>query len=160
MIDIEKCTGCKSCELACSFYHEKEFNLTKSRIYVFKLEKEGVDAPLVCQHCDTPICEVVCPMKAIYRHPKTGAVLIDPNTCIGCRMCAISCPLGGISFDADKRRMIKCDLCDGDPKCVKICPTGAIYYVEATKASILKRRSSAEKLGELLRKLTITPTLA
>ena len=57
---------------------------------------------------------------------------------------------GGIVFVPEKKVVIKCDLCDGDPVCVKFCPTGAIKYEEPVKATLAKRREKAEKVWETL----------
>jgi Fe-S-cluster-containing hydrogenase component 2 len=152
VIDPEKCTGCRTCELACSFKHEKEFNPAKSRIHILKWEEAGLDVPMVCQQCESPICLTVCPVKAVARDDKTGAMLINYDICIGCRMCVMACPFGAPSIDEESRKTIKCDLCDGDPECVKFCPTGAIDYVKSTKATFRKKRVAAERFGELIKK--------
>lgn len=157
IVDIEKCTGCRICETACSLFHEKECNPAKSRIQVLKWEQEGLDVPSTCQQCDEPICGRICPVKAIFRDEKTGGWLINHDVCIGCRMCLIVCPFGGVSRDMEKGKMLKCDLCEGDPKCVKYCPTGALEYVSATKAALAKKRSSSKRLGELVNKVIASP---
>jgi carbon-monoxide dehydrogenase iron sulfur subunit len=153
VIDPEKCAGCRTCEAVCSFYHEKEFNPAKSRIHVLKWEEAGLDVPMVCQQCESPVCETVCPVKAVSRDSKTSAMLIDYDICIGCRMCIMACPFGGPSINPETRKTIKCDLCDGDPQCAKFCPTGTIEYKNATKATYKKRKEAANKLGELIVKL-------
>jgi len=155
IVDIEKCTGCRICEMACSFHHEKECNPAKSRIHVIKWEKAAVDVPMVCQQCDIPICESVCPVRAMFRDPETGAILIDYDACIGCRMCLVACPFGGPSINVETSQIIKCDLCKGKPRCAEMCPTGAIEYVPANRVTLMKKRASAEKLGELVRRLVV-----
>lgn len=156
IINPEKCTGCRICEQVCAFHHERECNPAKSRIHIIKWEKGGLDVPMVCQQCDIPVCEKICPVRAISRDPKTGAMVINHDICIGCRMCLIICPLGGPSIDVEKKRTIKCDLCEGDPICSKFCPTGAIEYITPTKATLLKKRDSIKKIGELVRLLVVT----
>lgn len=156
LIDPEKCTGCRICEVACSLHQEKECNPSKSRVHILKWEGLGVDVPMLCVQCDEPICEAVCPTAAIRRDAKTKAISIDHEACIGCRMCVMACPFGGITLDTVERRALACDLCEGDPICVKLCPTGALQYVSATRAILAKKRGAAERLGELMRKF-ITP---
>ena len=120
-------------------------------------EEEGIDVPMVCQQCETPICEAVCPMHALYRDPQTGAMLIKEEACIGCRMCIIACPFGGSSIHPETIKTIKCDLCLGEPQCVEFCATKALEYIPVSKAVLLRKRAAARKLGELMKTLT-TPS--
>lgn len=150
-VDPDKCTGCRSCEVVCSFQHEKEIIPAKSRIHIIKWEETGLDIPIVCQQCDKPVCESVCPVKAIRRDDKTGAMLVDYDACIGCRMCTMACPLGACYLDKEKKMIIKCDLCAGDPICAKFCPSGAVQYSTMAKAALTKKRTAAEKISEFVR---------
>lgn len=149
LIDVDKCTGCRICELACSWVHEGVFNPLKSRISVISLRRDGIDIPMVCQQCETPLCQDVCPTAAISRNEETGAMIVDENRCIGCRMCLVACPFGGLSLHTEKHVMIKCDLCEGDPACVKYCPVKAIEYIKADKVGLTRKRAGAEKLSKL-----------
>jgi len=94
----------------------------------------------------------VCPVKALARDEGIGRVTIDYDLCIGCRFCVAACPFGAMGVDSLARKVIKCDLCDGDPTCVKFCETKALQYVDASTANITKMREAAGKLSELLRK--------
>ncbi|MFW9880760.1 MAG: 4Fe-4S dicluster domain-containing protein [Candidatus Thorarchaeota archaeon] len=107
---------------------------------------------MICQHCETAICETVCPMGALSRDKRTGAIIIDKDLCVGCKLCVMFCPLGGIGIDKN-RKIIKCDLCDGDPVCVKFCIPGALQFLDANTINLQKRRIAAEKLSELMKKL-------
>ncbi len=151
-IDPEKCTGCRLCETACSMHHERLCAPEKARIRVTKWENEGIYIPIVCQQCDVPICETVCPMHAIKRDSKTGAVLVDQKTCVGCRLCAQFCPFGGIAVDEQTKKIAKCDLCSGDPVCVEFCEPKALEYLDATKLNMKRRRAAAEKFSEHMKK--------
>jgi carbon-monoxide dehydrogenase iron sulfur subunit len=151
-IDPEKCTGCRLCEIACSIRHEKVANPSLSRIHVAKWENAGLYVPVVCVHCESPICESVCPVKAIKRDEKTGAVIINYETCVGCRLCAMYCPFAGAQIDSKKGRVLKCDLCDGSPECAKFCDPKALQFVKATTANMMKQRAAAEKFSELMKK--------
>jgi len=157
LIDPEKCTGCRICEVACSLHHEKECDPSKSRVHILKWEEMGVDVPMLCVQCDEPICEAVCPVVAVHRDAETNAISIDHEACIGCRMCAVACPFGGITLDVVGKRALACDLCKGDPICVKLCPTGALRYEPATRAILMKKREAAERWGELMGKLVAPP---
>jgi len=151
MVDIDKCTGCRRCEVACSFFRENECNPAKSRIHVLSWARECLDIPIYCVQCTKPACKAVCPVNAITVNEKTGTVLIDDDLCIGCRMCMVACPIGAISLDAVCRKMLKCDLCegrDGKPKCVEYCEPKALRYVPAIISNVAKMRKNAEKFLE------------
>jgi Fe-S-cluster-containing hydrogenase component 2 len=152
VVDPEKCTGCRLCEAACSLFKEKKCAPEYARVQVTKWENQGIYIPVVCQQCETPICEVVCPMHAVKRDPNTNAIIIDENTCVGCRLCAQFCPIGGISIDENASRLIKCDLCSGEPVCVEFCQPEALKHIEPLKLGTMKKRTAAEKYSEYLRK--------
>ena len=153
VVNKEKCTGCKICEFVCSLYHENEINPIKSRIQIISWEIEGIDIPMVCQQCEDAPCAAVCPTHAIYRDQQTGAMLINKEVCIGCRMCIYVCPFGGSSINPDTEEVIKCDLCEGEPKCVEFCPTQALEYMPISKAVLAKKRVAAQRLGDLFQAL-------
>ena len=141
VVDPDKCTGCRTCEIACSLYHYAECNPRKSRVKVFKHEVAGVDVPAVCQNCGTPICRSVCPAKAITKDKETGKVSIDQEACIGCEYCAFACPFSATTIVEveGKRKAILCDHCGGEPKCAKYCETGALSFVKADEAAELQQ---------------------
>jgi len=153
LVDPEKCVGCRQCALACSFSKEGEFSLSKARIGTIWLPKIGINVPMICMHCQEPLCREVCPMGAVYKNEETGAILLNPDLCIGCKMCIMACPFGAISIDRRTKRIIKCDLCDGDPECVKHCVYGALIYVGPEEAVYAKRWEGAQKLVEAFKKL-------
>ena len=55
-VDIEKCTGCRSCEIACSLHNFGECNPARARIHVVKTQKEDVTTtiPILCRQCADP----------------------------------------------------------------------------------------------------------
>lgn len=87
---------------------------------------------LACNHCDTPACLLACPAAAYRRDAATGAVLLDPARCIGCRYCSWVCPYDAPRYDAQAGVMTKCTFCSsrlaagGQPACTQACPTGAL----------------------------------
>jgi len=153
MIDYEKCTGCRLCELVCSVKHEGVSNPTRSRIKIVKWEMEGRYVPMSCQQCESAPCMAVCPVKAISRDGGMGRVEIDYDVCIGCRMCVAICPFGAMAFDTLAKKVIKCDFCDGDPLCVKFCEAEAIQYVDASMVSAVKQVTAAEKFTGIMQKV-------
>ncbi len=153
MIDYEKCTGCRLCELVCSVKHEGVSNPARSRIQIVKWEMKGLYVPMVCLHCESPICQTICPVEAVLHDEASGKVMTDYDKCIGCRMCVVVCPFGGRSFDTIGRKIIACDFCDGDPQCVRFCDTGALRFVDAMEISAIKQRIAAEKFSSIMRKI-------
>jgi len=147
-IDVEKCTGCRLCELACSLKHEKRFQPSKSRIHALIWAEEGLSIPVVCNHCDDAPCMGACRYEALWRDPATGAVLVVEDRCIGCKMCMVACPYGCMGYDKDTRKALKCDLCGGDPECCRVCPTKALKFIDANKSSIEKKRAYAATIAK------------
>jgi len=151
-VDIEKCVGCRTCEVACSLKNLGNSNPNRSRIRVIRYEKRGEFhnyVPMVCQQCSTPLCMEACPVKAISRSPETDAMVVDEDTCVGCKVCSMACPIGGVSIDPVSHVAYKCDLCDGDPECVKYCDVEAITYIPKVKADINRKREKSRRLSEL-----------
>ena len=146
-VDHQKCTGCQLCELVCAVSHDGKSNPTRSRIRVVKWEAEGLYIPMSCQQCQDAPCMNVCPVKAISRNEQTAQVAVDYDVCIGCRSCVGACPFGAMNFNAIDRQVFKCDLCDGDPQCVRFCEVKAVDFIEADKVSIGKRRQAAERVS-------------
>ena len=144
-IDPEKCTGCVQCELACSYDNEGAFNISKSRIQVFKFEDEGRFVPYTCTQCDEAWCMRACPVDAISVDAATGAKIVSDALCVGCKVCTIACPFGTINYNSDTGKVIKCDLCEGEPECVKACPTDALSYIDANMTGLERMRNWAAR---------------
>ncbi len=125
----EKCIGCRTCELVCSVKHLGVVSPLRSRIRILK-NGEYVFVPARCRQCEDPLCLMVCPVKAITRDEELGIIKIDYDRCRGCRLCTEICPFGGPLMDFKERKIIACDLCEGDPTCVKLCSGDALEYVE------------------------------
>jgi len=143
VIEPSKCTGCMQCELACSFVKEGRFNPSKSRIRVFNFHEEGRFVPFTCTQCSEAWCQQACPVSAIAIDGATGAKIIIDSACVGCRLCTIACPFGTVNFSQQTGKVVKCDLCDGEPACVPACPTGAITYKDANWTGLDKMRDWA-----------------
>ena len=155
LIDQEKCTGCRTCEVVCSAIHEGASNPARSRIHVVKWEWDGFMMPFSCQQCQDAPCVVACPFKALSRDEEFGRVVHNYDRCIGCRLCVTVCPFGGMGYDSVSKKVINCDFCDGDPACARFCSTQAIKFVDASKANMEKKRIVAESLPERMKKFKI-----
>lgn len=148
MISPEKCIGCRTCELVCSFNKENEFNPKNSAVSVLMYDEAAISVPMMCMHCEEAACQKVCTVSAISKDEE-GNVIIDKDKCIGCKMCVSACPFGNISVHPKTRKMIKCDLCGGEAKCAQWCPTGAIEFNEGTTINLSKKKDIAEKFKEV-----------
>lgn len=153
-IDRSICIGCRYCEAACSLVHshEHEVNPRQARITVHLNIIAGIFAPVVCKHCTKPPCVEVCRFDAMPIDPLLGIPTINPEKCTGCMACLEVCPFGAILFDSKQGVAIMCDLCGGDPKCVKFCPVlahvgyAALAYVSSEEWS--KRRARVASTEE------------
>jgi len=151
VIDHEKCTGCRQCEMVCSVYHTGSSNPSRSRIKVMKWENIGFYLPMSCQNCEKPFCTEVCPTKACHRDVVNQRVLIDKDKCIGCKTCIIACPFGHPSFDVQERVTVKCDYCDGTPQCVFFCNVKAVDYVDADRVQMAKKKEVFTRFADAMK---------
>jgi Fe-S-cluster-containing hydrogenase component 2 len=83
-----------------------------------------------------------------------GLVEWNKNTCIRCKMCTVACPFGNAFYDAASRSIIKCDMCKGDPECVRFCPNEALTYVEDTIAVRARKKAFAAKFKETFKEVS------
>lgn len=127
-IPERNCSGCKVCELVCSFIHTEKYNPKRARILCVD-KGHGVYVPNVCRQCAEPLCARNCPTEAI-RVGERKIIEILTAECIGCGNCVEACPFGGIFIDPIEKTAIACDLCGGDPICVKYCVPGVLRFDE------------------------------
>jgi carbon-monoxide dehydrogenase iron sulfur subunit len=137
----EQCSGCRVCELVCAIRHFQVNNPKKAAIRVMNTYPHPViRMPIVCSQCRVPLCGQVCPTGAL--RWLDGVVRLDKKECISCFKCVESCPFGAIYAHEDCEHPIKCDLCDGEPECVKKCPTGALRILPEAALGDSKRLSN------------------
>lgn len=125
------CGGCKICMYACSLTNEGMAAIDLSRIQISSNDIDQFDTfAEPCLQCADPQCYRYCPTGALKIDENTHARIIDRELCIGCKLCIKHCPytLPRIRFDAVAKKAVKCNLCGGNPQCVKLCPTGALTY--------------------------------
>jgi len=133
-VSVARCIACGKCELACAFAHGSEGKPARTRINILRRGAE-LGTPVVCFQCDDAACVAVCPTEALVRNQETGAIDMVRDRCILCRMCVAACPFGNMLWDTTYNCVQKCDLCQGAPRCVPFCPTGALTYDPAAEAA-------------------------
>jgi len=137
----ELCSGCRICELVCAVTHFGSNNPKKSAVRVLVTYPHPVmRLPVVCGQCKVPICADSCPVGALKR--SNGVVKLDASGCISCMKCVEACPFGAMFAHGDLDHPIKCDLCGGDPQCVRKCPKGAIRLVPEHSLGEAKRMNN------------------
>ena len=143
--DASRCTGCKTCQLACKDYKDLPVEVNFRRVYEYVgggWAKSGETwtpdvfayyTSIACNHCTDPACTKVCPTGAMHKRAD-GFVVVNEGLCIGCKSCAMACPYGAPQFDAAKGHMTKCDGCyervenKQKPVCVTACPLRALDF--------------------------------
>jgi Fe-S-cluster-containing dehydrogenase component len=148
-IDVDKCTGCHSCFLACKdeFVGNDHLPVSAAQpssghtwIRLNEVEqgtgtKVKVDyVPILCQHCNSMACASVAPENAVYRR-EDGIVIIDPEKARGCKDIVNACPYGAVYWNAESNLPQKCTLCahmldagEKTTRCAEACPTGALVF--------------------------------
>jgi Fe-S-cluster-containing dehydrogenase component len=129
LYDASRCTACHYCEVACTYTHLGEIDPAKSNIRILFDGKTGERTAVHCLHCDTALCVEACPTGALSKDAESKLVKLNPLLCIGCGSCVAACPVGAPWLHEAEGVARKCDFCDGDPKCVKYCSSGALRLV-------------------------------
>lgn len=93
LIDLNRCTRCDDCVRACASTHDNNPRFIRHG-HAF----DGIQVTNACMHCADPVCMLECPTGAIHRNEEGGQILINDFTCIGCAMCANSCPYDNIQM--------------------------------------------------------------
>ena len=147
--DLNRCVGCLACTVACKAFNGVPIGLFWNKVLrVGPNTKKGASGqwpdvdmyflPVGCQHCANPECVKVCPTGASYKK-EDGTVQIDKSKCIGCRFCAMACPYGVRSYNADEKVVEKCTLCEQKvaqgmlPQCVAQCGGRARFFGDLDK---------------------------
>ena len=143
--NASRCTGCKTCVMACRDYHDLGPELAFRQVYemcggswVSDAEAWRQDCfayylSMACNHCSYPVCVEVCPTGAMGKD-EAGMVAVDSNRCIGCGYCAMSCPYHAPKVDRKAGCSAKCDGCRErvaagmKPVCVEACPLRALDF--------------------------------
>ena len=187
VIDLDTCVGCQACATSCKEWNAQGYSAPLededprgkdphgpwlNRIHGYEVLDEARDDsrivhfPRSCLHCETPACVTVCPTGASYKRGEDGIVLVNTDTCIGCKLCSWACPYGAREYDVKAGVMRKCTLCvdriynenfaehDRIPACVRACPTSARHFGDlgdpnSDVSKLVKERGGFDLLPEI-----------
>ena len=137
LFNADRCIGCNACALACLNENQQSSNESYRCV---TLINNNHFLSIACNHCDSPECFRVCPNNAFTKR-QDGIVELDNHLCNGCEICISACPYGAIQYNAKKRKVEKCNLCNlkiesgGVPACVKACTTSALRLINLNNES-------------------------
>jgi Fe-S-cluster-containing dehydrogenase component len=126
--DKEKCVYCEMCSGVCSLSKLEQIKPSAACIRIARDTAQSF-GQLSCSVCDMSherACIDACPAEALSYDEQAGVVRFDAELCTMCESCLDACPNVGIDREAE--RIMICDLCNGDPLCVKWCPEGALVW--------------------------------
>lgn len=146
--DSNKCSGCRTCQVLCKETYDLPLDNLFRRVINYQggswsVNENGTYVPndmfgyfvsMGCNHCSDPVCAKQCPTGAMRKNPETGIVTTDHDRCIGCRSCEMACPYHAPAYNAEKRYMTKCDMCEHElgagevPLCVRGCRDRALDF--------------------------------
>ena len=149
VIDISKCNGCFNCFLACRDeycgndfppYSAAQPETGQSWMQVIEKERgkypkvKVAYTPVPCMQCDDASCIKAATGGAVYKRPD-GIVIIDPKKSEGQKAVVSACPYRVIFWNEAKQIPQKCTFCAHlldqgwkVPRCVEVCPTGALTF--------------------------------
>jgi Fe-S-cluster-containing dehydrogenase component len=136
IFDQNRCVGCEACVVAClnenGALPRKDWRRVTASNPLHVPGLPLLYLSMACNHCDDAPCKQHCPALAFQRDEHTGAILQDPERCIGCTYCSWACPYDAPVPDPRSGTIAKCDFCthrlrEGKkPACANLCPTGAL----------------------------------
>ncbi|WGM89454.1 MAG: 4Fe-4S dicluster domain-containing protein [Candidatus Bathyarchaeum tardum] len=105
-----------------------------------------VNLAVSCRLCEDAPCVVTCPRDALKQNEETGVIKVDEEKCNGCGWCIEACDYGALELHPETKQVFVCDLCDGEPECVKWCPEGALEFTSKDDVSEKTRIKAIKKL--------------
>lgn len=178
ILDLRSCDGCKACTFACQSAHYLPKDVEWIKVYTMVgADGQAYNLPRLCQMCEDPPCQAVCPVGATFRTDE-GLVLVDQNVCIGCRTCMAACPYESRYFNTAPSPTVprqpfppspewpvpqaidtvgKCVWCAARlpsgmlPECVTACGMGVIYIGDLTTDVAVNGKGDVIKISQFLR---------
>jgi len=155
VIDLDRCTACQACVVACKHENNVGFSTPEiaaqgrlmTWIQLVPVETRGGSAtlPLMCQQCDRPPCADVCPTSATYRNPEGIVAQIYPR-CIGCRYCTNACPYAVKVFNWEAPEWPQAMLAMHNPD-VSLRPKGVVEKCTFCHHRLQQARERAKAAG-------------
>ncbi len=143
-VDIDKCNGCRACEVACSAFHASpkysSNNPARSRIRVIHEPLRDVYVPIRAGD--------YTPAECTGRHTYT----INKKEYDECSFCGVSCPARDVFKEPDSGLPLKCDMCESDPPlaepmCVQWCLADALTYEEREEEAEEEEKREEMEIG-------------
>lgn len=131
ILDVERCTGCHACSVACKVENQVPLGNFRTKVYYHdhgrfpRMKRDFL--PVVCMQCADAPCLQACPTGSIVRL-ENGIVHINQDTCRGFGKCEDACPYGAVYVDPQRNVADKCNFCEHrlevgmEPACVETCP--------------------------------------
>jgi molybdopterin-containing oxidoreductase family iron-sulfur binding subunit len=182
VVDLRRCDGCERCTAACQTMHYLGKEQVWIRVYrITSPTGQQHFMPRLCMHCENAPCVKVCPVAATFKNEE-GVVLVNQNTCIGCRTCMAACPYEARYFNWDepppapalleqpmpefpvpqqRGTVGKCILCVHNtevgklPACVDACLMGALWIGDLVSDVATNGRETV-KLSRFLKETDAT----
>jgi benzoyl-CoA reductase subunit BamC len=166
-VDVDKCNGCRACEVICSAFHAapkySSNNPARSRIRVIREPMKDIYIPVYAGEN----AKAECMGRDKY--------VIDGKEYDECAFCRSSCPSRDLFKEPDSGLPLKCDMCESDPTlekplCVQWCITDALTYEEREEEAeeeakpeeveigleVLVEKFGLEKVAETVARLSIS----
>lgn len=131
-VDLDKCIGCRACEMACSGFHAvpkfSSTNPARSRIRVIVEDRKDVYVPVRAGDYTPAECN------------GRNTYVINGKEYSECSFCTASCPARDLFKEPDSGLPLRCDMCADDPTlpvpmCVQVCRSDTLTYVEREEES-------------------------
>ena len=171
-LDAEKCIGCGNCYVVCETNEQidsgSSYGVGSSLKNVLKVINGKINTDKQCEHCTDAPCIEKCPKKLLViknnivsfkidetkdLEPQLNEIYMKCNECDK-KDCIEACKFGSIVLVEaviNNEKMsypVKCSQCDGFPKCVEACPTGALTYVDINEQKFKEKERFAELLAK------------